>query len=544
MSLALLDDILTGGREHPVLSKECSATVEPVQDKTEQDPEAIAAVTRLFDLKNSIAACDNVLSRIQSYMTTFQADLKTVSSDIEALQTRSNEMSTRLQNRKDLEAVLGPAIEESVLSPQLIRKIVEAPVDRSWLSALDSLEQFSENESKHRTIQTEFPSKEVENIRRIAIARIRDYLVTKIKSLRLPKSNVQIIQQSSLLRVRKSYVFLAKYHEVLSSEIMQAYCLTMKWYYSVQFEKYQRSLSRVQIRNITKQELLGAEDVPRSLGNMFTSTQKQVAKRESASASVMTLGTRAKYLHDNTSGIILAYLAETEKESYFLERVFRSYIVALVENAAVEYLFMNEFFTPKGSRVVSEHYATTFEPLFVAAQSYVKVLIAESLDVLGILTCIRVCQKLSFDLQKRKVAGLEAFLDVLLIALWPKLQGVMDLHCQAIKASAVSVAAVNESARSKVALPITKKFSDLVFGILILSKSSREEEPVSHSLDRLAHEFESSLTRMAATCDAKLRNQFLFRNYLHVSEQLENTAGPLADKHKKSFKTFVESLRE
>lgn len=550
-TLEVLDDILSGSKKDPILSRN-SIIIRSQEDTDQQnegqttnedEPEAQAAVTRLFELKESISNCDDVLSRIQLFMTTFQADLLTVSSDIESLQERSNEMSKRLQNRKALEAVLGPAIDESILAPQLISKIIDSPVDRSWLTALDSLEQFSENETKKRIVTVDFPSNEVENLRAIAISRIRDYLVTKIKSLRLPKSNVQVIQQSSLLRLRKLYSFLYKYHEVLGEEIMQAYCLTMRWYYQFSFDAYRKSLSKIQIRNISKQELLGSEDIPRSLGNMFSSTQKQTTRKDTTTASVMSLGTRAKYLHDNTSGIILAYLAETEKETYFVERVFRSYIVALVENAAVEYLFMNEFFKPRGSRTIGIHYSETFDGLFQTSQTYVKQLTSESLDVLGLLICIRVCQGLSFDLQKRKVAGLAGFLDALQITLWPKVQSVMDAHSQAIKAAAVSVSSVNETARQKIALPLTKKFSDLVFGILVLSKNAREEEPVYHSLDRLVHDFESCLTRMAATCDPKLRNQFLYRNYLCISEQINDTTGPLADKHKKAFRGFVESLR-
>lgn len=546
-TLAVLDEILSGtyvtvSAQSQPAEPEAASVSNGIVQHSDEDPASLAVVNRLVELKQSIVSCDEVLERIQTYMTTFRADLLTVTSDIESLQERSNEMSRRLQNRKDLEAVLGPAIEESVLSPQLIRRIIEAPVDRNWLSALNALEQFGENETKTRTIDTTFPTQEIEKLRSIAAARIRDYLVMKIKSMRLPKSNVAVIQQSGLLRLRKLYAFLCKYHDVLSSEIMQAYCLTMRWYYQYSFEKYQRALSRIHLRNITKQELLGAEDVPRSLGNMF-STSQQTAKKESISSAVLTLGTRAKYLHDNNTGIILAYVAETEKETYFLERVFRSYIISLVENAAVEYLFMNEFFQPKGSRTISEHYAETFEPLFVASQQYVKQIISDSLDVLGILTCIRVVQKLSFDIQKRKVAGLESFLDGLLITLWPKLQSVMDAHCQSLKNTSVSVTAVNASATQKTALPITKKFSDLVFGILVLSKGSREEEPVNHSLDRLVHDFESCLVRMAGTCQPKLRNQFLYRNYLAVSEQIENTSGVLAEKHKKEFRTFVESWR-
>lgn len=546
-TLDVLDGILSGGKQDTILSS--NSIVVPPQEVADQttvnrdESEAQAAVSRLFELKDSISNCDDVLLRIQTFMKTFQADLQTVSSDIESLQERSNEMSKRLQHRKELEAVLGPAIDESILAPPLISKIIESPVDRSWLAALDTLEQFSENESKKRLVSIDFPSTEVEKLRLIAIARTRDYLVTKIKSLRLPKANVQVIQQSSLLKLRKLYAFLNKYQEVLGGEIMQAYCLTMRWYYQFSFETYRKSLSKIQVRNITKQELLGSEEIPRSLGNMFTTTQKQVARKDTNTASVMVLGTRAKYLHDNTSGIILAYLAETEKETYFIERVFRSYIVALVENAAVEYLFMNEFFKPRGPRLIGTLYAETFEALFQASQTYVKQMTADSLDILGLLICIRVCQGLSFDLQKRKVAGLEGFLDALQITLWPRVQSVMDAQSQAIKVAAVSVSSVNDTARQKVALPLTKKFSELVFGILVLSKNAREEEPIFHSLDRLVHDFESCLTRMAATCEPKLRNQFLYRNYLCISEQINDTSGPLADKHKKAFNGFVESLR-
>ncbi len=56
----------------------------------------------------------------------------------------------------------------------------------------------------------------------------------------------------------------------------------------------------------------------------------------------------------------------------------------------------------------------------------------------------------------------------------------MDAHCQGLQKANVSVALVNEYARSKTPLPITKRFADLYYGILMLSRESREEEPVAH----------------------------------------------------------------
>ncbi len=269
-------------------------------------------------------------------------------------------MTRRLQNRKDLEALLGPAIEETILSPSLIRTIAEAPVDRRYLKALQDLERFeSHEEVKSIPLKAIYPDKEVENLRLLAVARIREYFVSKIRSIRIPKANVQIVQQIGMLKLRRTYDFLCKYHPSSGDEIMQAYCYTMRWYYQSQFSKYHSSLQRISIKNISKSELLGSEEVSRSLGGIFSATKPTSGQNQNA---VMSLGSRAKYLHDNASGIILAYLAETAKESHFLERVFRSYVVALVENASVEYLFSTEFFRTKKLQQITDSFDLIFTP--------------------------------------------------------------------------------------------------------------------------------------------------------------------------------------
>ena len=59
------------------------------------------------DLHTSISACDKVLDSVETYLKGFQADLGTVSAEIETLQNRSTEMNTRLENRKVVEKLLG-----------------------------------------------------------------------------------------------------------------------------------------------------------------------------------------------------------------------------------------------------------------------------------------------------------------------------------------------------------------------------------------------------------------------------------------------------
>lgn len=76
-------------------------------------------------------------------MTSFQKDLGTVSADIETLQSRSSALSTKLENRKVVEKLLGPAIEDITLAPSVVRLISDGSIEPSWIKALKELERRS-----------------------------------------------------------------------------------------------------------------------------------------------------------------------------------------------------------------------------------------------------------------------------------------------------------------------------------------------------------------------------------------------------------------
>ena len=76
-------------------------------------------------------------------MTSFQKDLGAVSAEIETLQSRSSALSTKLENRKVVEKLLGPAIEEITIAPSVVRLISDGPIDPSWMKALSELEKRS-----------------------------------------------------------------------------------------------------------------------------------------------------------------------------------------------------------------------------------------------------------------------------------------------------------------------------------------------------------------------------------------------------------------
>ena len=91
---------------------------------------------------------------MESYLTGFQADLGAVSSEIETLQTRSTAINTKLENRRVVEKLLGPSVEELSVSPAVVRKISEGPIDEAWIRALADLEKRSKSiESKRKDQQ-------------------------------------------------------------------------------------------------------------------------------------------------------------------------------------------------------------------------------------------------------------------------------------------------------------------------------------------------------------------------------------------------------
>ena len=61
------------------------------------------------------------------------------------MQSRSTALNTKLENRKVVEKQLGPAVEEVSLSPAIVRKIAEGPVDEAWVAALGELEKKSKS---------------------------------------------------------------------------------------------------------------------------------------------------------------------------------------------------------------------------------------------------------------------------------------------------------------------------------------------------------------------------------------------------------------
>lgn len=88
----------------------------------------------------------------------------------------------------------------------------------------------------------------------------------RIRALRVPNSNVQVIQQTTMLRYRALFDFMLQHHPQLANEIKQAYMHTMRWYYSHHFDRFKKALEKVRIVN--RVDMLGSDDSKK--GGLFS----------------------------------------------------------------------------------------------------------------------------------------------------------------------------------------------------------------------------------------------------------------------------------
>ena len=98
---------------------------------------------KVFKYTDHLKDCDCVLHSVEVSLIEFQTELGAVSAEIETLQHRSTALSTKLENRKIVEKLFGPALEELTIPPAVVRRLVQDPIDPHWVAALEILEQRS-----------------------------------------------------------------------------------------------------------------------------------------------------------------------------------------------------------------------------------------------------------------------------------------------------------------------------------------------------------------------------------------------------------------
>ncbi|QUC16707.1 uncharacterized protein UV8b_00948 [Ustilaginoidea virens] len=509
--------------------------------------------TTFEGLHRSITACDDVLNSVQVNLANFRNDLAAVSADIESLQERSTVLNRRLQNRREVEKALGPLVEDISLSPDVISKISTGHIDESWVKVLSELDKRlvaykkKSSSGSQRNKASEELGPLLEKLTLKAIERIRDFLVAQIKALRSPHINAQIIQQQNFLRFKDLYTFLHQHHATLAEEISQAYMNTMRWYYHNHFSRYQQALARIKTHAIIERtDTLGQEDITRVAAVLSS------ARASGPPHDAFNIGRRLDVLKTKNQAALPSHLAEEDQATHYLEVQFRNFNLALVDNATAEYTFLATFFSPALSYSrISTNFNYIFEPTFELGQALSRTLVADTVDALGILMCIRLNQRFAFELQRQKVPAVDGYVNATNMLLWPRLQVVMDRHSESVRQLANKLPSKpnrstgDASRMTPAPHVVTQRFGQLLHGFLALSTEAGDDEPVVASLQRLRSEVEAFLTKqsLAYGGDKRKSERFLYNNYSLISTIIGDAIGKLAAQQQEHFEKLKATHR-
>ncbi|KAK0555530.1 Vacuolar protein sorting-associated protein 52 [Tilletia horrida] len=344
-------------------------------------------------LHDQVNASTSLLDSLEDFLSTFQRDLKTVSTHISDLQGRSNRIDARLQARAELERPLSEHLATITLKPALVHQIFDTEPDATWPAAIGELEsildatqaalpsqgplgassasststsaggpqQNGSTAADSSSAEADFTKtiKEArtvaEGCRVMAATKIRPALMAPLNSIRSSvTTNLQVLQSSVLLaqHYRPLYAFLARHASRVSIDVQRAYVAAARLYFETGFRRYTRALTTIRNRSIPQEiNILMGEEVPTAgfgaNAVAFLSRTNKPANEVNPNANDPWLQwdvNRLACAKFNGPTVILAYQADDSNFRAAPELLFRSLSLVLFDNACSEYAFIVRFF--------------------------------------------------------------------------------------------------------------------------------------------------------------------------------------------------------
>ncbi|KAG5440186.1 hypothetical protein PCANB_001755 [Pneumocystis canis] len=492
------------------------------------------------ELSNSVMSCDKALDSLESYLFQFQNNLKTMNNQIKSLKLRSVTFDQQLKIRKDIEKKISNIINNIILSPETIYCISKSKIDDKWLhnfSILNNMsERFKINKEKQNTWEIqEHVEKELEKLSLIAISRIREFLISKIKILHNPYCNSRAVQQSFLM-YKCLFAFLFKKQNQLAFEIKQTYQNTMQWYYAYHFEKYRIFLEKLEI-NLFDTIILNSEKIFKK-----NSTIRHGKIKTFLSSYKFNINHRINMLWEKNQNIIMTHTYNSNKV-YNLETIFYSYNQILINNIIFEYSFLSEFMLFNDSHELNNYFKIIFKNTLSNSEMFNKQLTESSYDVIGILLCIKIIEKLNSSVKEKKIDIINDYITNMSKLIWNQFQNSIDLHCENLQN--VSTKDLLPKNCNVTAPDITtQKFGNLLNGIFILFFQNHNEI-IETNVEKLIKNFIIYLTKITS----KIKNQkeqelFLYNNYSLILTIISNTKGYLAEKQQTYFRNLQLNIKK
>ncbi|KAK9684976.1 hypothetical protein RND81_10G246900 [Saponaria officinalis] len=424
------DDVVANILSKGIKLRDYTKTVEKNLREVELDSiqDYITESDNLVSLHDQIRDCDIILSQMESLLGGFQAEIGSISSDIKVLQEKSMDMGLKLKNRKVAELKLAKFVEDIIVPPRMIDVIVDGEVNDEYMRTLEILSaklKFVVTDSLANTsMALKDVQPELERLRQKAVSKVFEFIVQKLYALRKPKTNIQILQQSVLLKYKYVISFLKEHGKEVYTEVRAAYIDTMNKVLSAYFRAYIQSLEKLQLDIATSSDLIGID----ARGTGIFSTRREPFKNRS---SVFALGDRINILKEIDQPALIPHIAEASSQKYPYEVLFRSLHKLLMDTASSEYIFCGDFFGEESS------FNEIFAGPFAVIDEHFNTILSNSFDAIGLMLMIRLTHQHQLIMSRRRIPCLDSYLDKVNISLWPRFKMVFDMHLGSLRSANV-----------------------------------------------------------------------------------------------------------
>ncbi|RWR91384.1 vacuolar protein sorting-associated protein 52 A-like protein isoform X1 [Cinnamomum micranthum f. kanehirae] len=437
---------------------------------------------------------------METLLSGFQAEIGSISSEIKSLQEKSMDMGLKLKNRKVAELKLARFNEDIIVPPRMVDIIVDGEVNDEYMRTLEILSKKLKSVEVDSMIKTSIALKDVqpelERLRQKAVSKVFEFIVQKLYALRKPKTNIQILQQSVLLKYKYVVLFLKEHGKEVYTEVRGAYIDTMNKVLSAHFRAYIQALEKLQLDIATSSDLIGVETRATSL---FSRGREPLKNR----SAVFALGERINILKEIDQPALIPHIAEANSLKFPYEVLFRSLHKLLMDTATSEYHFCDDFFGEESM------FYEIFAGPFAVIDEHFNSILPNCYDAIGLMLMIRIIHQHQLIMSRRRIPCLDSYLDKVNIALWPRFKMVFDLHLSSLRNANVKTLWEDDVHPHYV----IRRYAEFTASLIHLNVEYGDGQ-LELNLDRLRMAVDDLLIKLARTFTRpKQQTVFLINNY-------------------------------
>ncbi|XP_052134824.1 vacuolar protein sorting-associated protein 52 A-like isoform X3 [Oryza glaberrima] len=506
MSLDGLDEELEEHKDYDVLisilangekQRDIATLVEGNLGHAEQDliQDYVEDSDNLVLLHDQIHDCDIILSQIGSLLTGFQVHIGSINSELRSLQERSLDISVRLKNRKLVETKLAKFVEEIVAPPSLVTVIIDG----------------------------EDIKPELERLLEKALCKVSDYLTELFFSMRKPGTNIQILQQNMVQKYRYLILFLREHGSKVYTDVRATYADTMNKVLSAHFQVYIEALEKLKLDIGVSSDLTGYDT---NIIDLISRGREHLRNHR----FMFSLGERASILKEIDRPGLVPHISEVNPVKYPYEVIFRSIQKLLMDTASSEYLFIKAFFGEESL------FYQVFQGPFKVINGHLDHTLRNYHDAVCLMLMICITRKHQLVMLNRRLPCLDAYLDKVLIYLWPRFKTVFDMYLQSLYRCDTKLLWVDGSHPHH----IVRCYVEFTASLIQLNAECGDGQ-LDMNLERLRLAVDNLLGRLAENfANPKTQHLFLLNNYDMTISVLKE-AGDEANKLQSYFEEKLES---